>query len=255
MTKNETPPPRQDAANTAFSLWANAQPQVFRVQRAVDLFMPPALGSPLTKKLLQEEADRFIARLERDEFTGCIKVDSSAQRSRSAVLFFHGRAVGAIYGKKSMTEPYRIETSLLLMLEDMRKSTTEIEYYTLADEYVLALSSLFLGVVVERAFGYSNQDYARTIFDQFLKRKSTGCLTLQHQVPHGLCFICKGRFCGVYSIEDRILVQDQNVLFNLCDRFPAAKLEAFLLPELISAESIQFGYSLTSGAFSRGAGP
>jgi hypothetical protein len=238
------------AAIDPFAVWADARPKTGeRVQRAVDLFMPPMAALPTTKRLVPEETEKLIAKLDRDLFTGCLKVNSQIQRSRSAVIFYNGRAVGAIYGKKAMTEPYRIETSLLLMLEDMRHTPTEIEYYALPDEFILSLSALFLGVVIERPYGFKNKEYAVDVLKDFRLRKSTGCLSLQQNAPCGLGFVCGGKFNGAYSVEDRTYLPDETWLFSILDKFPGARLEAHVLPDILMSDAMLFGYNLTSVPF------
>lgn len=235
-------------SDNAFAVWADAR-AIDRGQRAVDLIMPPLAALPDHKRVQPEDADKLLSRLERDEFTGCMKVDSDVQRSRSAALFYRGRAVGCIYGKKTLGEPYRIETSLLLMLDDLRKTQTDVEYYALPDEIVLSLSAFFLGVVFERPFGFSNREYADSILAQYRQRNCTGCLVLQEQMPAGLAFICKGAFAGSYSIEAREYRSNEAAFNSLFNRFPTAKLEAHLLPDVLFSSAMTFGYSLTSGAF------
>ncbi len=233
----------------AFARWAESRPVIRRVQRAIDLFMPPLAALPTCKRLSPDEVERRIAKWERDDFTGCLKVDSAVQRSRSAVLFYRGRAVGAIYGKKSLSDGYRIETSLLLMLEDMRHSVTEVEYYSLPDEFVLALSAMFLGVILERPYGFKNPEYARSILKQFREHNSTGCLSLQQHVPCGLGLISKGKFAGSYVVDAQVFRTQESSLDDLFERFPAGRLEAFILPDIMMSDAMQFGYSLSSAPF------
>ena len=240
-------------SENAFAVWADSYPQTERMQRAVDLFMPPLADLPTTRKISAEEADKFIAKLERDQFTGCVKVDAPAKRSRSAVLFYHGRAVGALYGRKSLNEPYRVETALLFMLEDMRHTATEVEYYTMHEEYILSLSAMFLGVLIERGYGFTNRDYAKSTLDEFKKRDSIGCLSLQQALPCGIGFVCYGKFKGAYLIEARDFRPTEGFLYTILDRFPGARLEAYLLPEvMVSPNSMLYGYSLSAPPFGRG---
>jgi hypothetical protein len=240
-------------SENAFAVWADSFPKTDRMQRAVDLFMPALADIPTTKKLQAEEADKFLLKLERDEFTGCIKIDAQAKRSRSAALFYHGRAVGALYGRKSLNEPYRVETALLFMLEDMRHTSTEVEYYTMDEEFVLSFSAIFLGVLIERGYGFTNRDYAKSTLDEFKKRESIGCLSLQQALPCGIGFVCYGKFKGAYLIESRDFRSTEGFLYTILDRFPGARLEAYLLPDvMVSPNSMLYGYSLSAPPFGRG---
>ncbi len=233
----------------AFSVWADSNPVRGRLQRAVDLFMPPIAGVPLRKNVAAGESDQFIARLEQECFTGCVKVDSESRPSRSAALFYKGRAVGGIYTKKSMREPYPIQASLMLMLEDLRKSDTEVEFYVLPDDLVLSLSSLFLGVSLERDRGVNNDKLMRKITSRFKEKKTTGCISLQETVPCALGFIFHGKFIGAYSIEERRFDTTESYFLEQCKKRASFEMEAFLLPEAVDSDSMLFGYSLSAEPF------
>lgn len=228
----------------AFSVWADSYPRSERLKRAVDLFMPPPNGLSRSAKLNAETAEKFIAQLESDKFTGCVKIDSERHPSRAAALFYKGRAVGAIYTKKSMRDPFPLEASLLLLLEDMRKGDSEIDFYELPDDYVLPLSALFLGVMVEKTDDIGNKEYFENTLADFEKRKTTACLSLQETSPCAVSFILRGEYKGTYSLEKRELSQQREFAITSIESFPHAKLVAVILPDAITSDSMAFGYSL-----------
>lgn len=225
--------------------------QIRWVQRAVDLFMPPLAALPSSMRISPDQVDGKLTRFELERFTGCLKVDAANHRSRSAALFYQGRAVGAIYGRKSLTERYRIETSLLLMLEDMRHMPTDIEYYCLPEEFVLSLAAIFMGVLLERPYGFKADEYAQAMLKQFRENGSTGCLSLHQDIPCALIFIWRGSFAGSYLVDERLYGAQESTLRLMFDRFPKARLEAYILPDVIIAEAARFGYGLTTAPFGR----
>jgi len=239
-------------SENAFAVWADSYPRSIRLRRAVDLIMPPFVALPKVQKLSPSDILEFLQSFETAEFTGCIKMDSQLQLSRSAILYYRGRAVGCVYTQKPVKDPFPIEMALEKTLEDLSKSETDIESYELPDALVLSMSALFLGVVVDRSEDTDNKTYAEAMLSQLAQRKETACLTINEkssQTPCGLGFICEGQFKGAYSIEERRFRADQPFLNELFDKFVASKVEAYILPSVMASDSVRFGYSLTSPQF------
>ena len=162
---------------------------------------------------------------------------------------FRGRAVGAIYTKKSMKVPYPLQASLMLMMKDLRRWETEIEYYNLADEFVLPLSTLFLGVAVDRDNSLSNEQFSQNVLKHLREKERTACLSLQTSSPCGLGFVYRGDYKGAYSVEERKYRPEDSFMAELFDKFPEATLHAFVLPEVMISDQMRLGYSLTQEPF------
>jgi hypothetical protein len=179
-------------------------------------------------------------------------MDSQPELSRSAILYYHGRAVGCVYTSKPVKDPFPIEMALERTVEDLSKSETEVESYQLPDPLVLSMSSLFLGVVVERSEETENKQYADDMIEQLAQRKETGCVTVNEkasQTPCVLGFVCNGEFKGAYSIEERKFRADRPFVHELFDKFVGAKVDVYILPSVMASDSVRFGYSLTSPQF------
>ena len=216
--------------------------------------MPPFASVPTIRALKGKEARKLLETWEDDKFTGCVKVEAQQRLSRSACLFYKGRAVGSVYTKKPISDPFPVEMALELMIEDLQTSDTQVEWYELPDELVLAMSSMFLGVLVKRPdhSTSSNLDYANQLIEQFTARNDTACVSLHDATQQSLCglaFVSNGQYKGAYSIEERRFRADREYLEELFDKFIGAKLEAYILPIVLTTEEVRFGYSLRGEQF------
>jgi hypothetical protein len=239
-------------SENAFAVWADSYPRSIRLRRAVDLIMPPFIAMPKQQQLSPGNLMEFFETFEQSKFTGCIKMDSRAELSRSAILYYQGRAVGCVYTTKQVKDPFPIEMALEKTVEDLTKSDTDVESYDLPEPIVLSMSALFLGVVVERSEEAENKKYADEMIDQLAKRQETGCVTVNEkssQIPCGLGFICNGEFKGAYSIEERKFRADRPFVDELFDKFIGAKVDVYILPSVMASDSVRFGYSMISPQF------
>ena len=111
----------QTDEEAAFNVWVEAQPRKFHLKRATDLILPPLDQSTEQKfKISEYDLEWLITHLEGGMTTGCVKASSEERLSRSAMLLYRGRAVGCIYGCKSMPETQPTEQSLQRMLADSK---------------------------------------------------------------------------------------------------------------------------------------
>ncbi|HEY9776087.1 MAG TPA: hypothetical protein V6C81_20155 [Planktothrix sp.] len=241
-------------SETAFAVWADSYPRTVRLRRAVDLFMPPFASVPSVRRVKGKDALRLIDTWERGKFTGCIKVAAQQRLSRSACLYYNGRAVGSVYTKKPVVDPFPVEMALEQMMDDLQTTETQIESYDLPSDLVLSMSSMFLGVLVQRPEDSTtpNFEFANELIEQFAQRKETACITLNDASQQSLCglvFISDGLFKGAYSIEERRFRSDREYLEELFDKFLSAKIEAYMLPEVLMTSEVKFGYALTGEQF------
>lgn len=238
-------------SENAFAVWADSYPKAIKLRRAIDLIVPPLHADDLHKAKASElDLSSYFQKLESDQFNGCIRVLSHAQKSRAAALFYRGRAVGGIYSKKPMVDPYPIETAVALLLGDLRLPDAELESYALPDELVLAMSALFLGCIVKRADTLTNEQYLEKVLVELATRADTACLSL-HQDTAPLCLglIAEGKLLGTYSIMERKYAANKDYLLEVLGKDDSGKLEAYILPSVMVSDSVRFGFSLTSEQF------
>ena len=239
----------------AFSVWADAYPKSLSLRRAVDLVMPPITTSSMILNLDRDKARQFFPTLEGTGFTGCMKVACQSAVSRGALIFLDGRAVGCIYTRKPVPDPYPFELGIKKMLEDVTRedAESELEMYELPQEIVLAMSALFQGYIDKADAQLDNTTYAQQLLDYFSAKKETACFNLldeEPDVPFALSFVFEGEFQGTYIISERLFSKESDFLFDLLQKSDSRfKLQAHILPKAMRTEAMRFGYSLNGEQF------
>ncbi len=235
----------QDAA---FAVWSQTAPRKIHLRRATDLILPPVDGKPPNSFTMSEyDLEWLITDLEGGMRTGCVKASSEEKLSRSAVLLYKGRAVGCIYGSKSMPDSLPTEQSLQLMLEDLALPATKVTIYDLPEEVTLAMSALFLGYPVQRSDDLDARSYMDYLCGWFAEKGQTACLalTLPSSAANCLVFIARGQYAGAFYVEDQKFSQDRNYVYELLANEPGAGLEASILPPEMTSPAVRFGFSLS----------
>lgn len=237
----------QDEQDAAFRVWAHDRPTNFKLRRAIDLILPAITSEDITNlRIGDEDLEWLITTLEGGMRTGCVKAFCEPRKSRSAVLLFRGRAVGCIYGSKTLPEPQPTEPSLQMMLGDLREPETNVVIYDLPEEVTLAMSALFLGYPVDRNDEYDARSYIEYIGSWLNKREQTACLAIS-LTGGGTClaFVHKGKFCGSFYVEDQKFSADAKLVFDLIGNDPQAQVSASILPPEMTSASVRFGFSLS----------
>jgi hypothetical protein len=235
----------------AFSVWADSYPDLNRLRRAVDIVMPPLSDAAMMLTLEAGKAPGFLSSIESSQFTGCIKAFCEARRSRAAILFHQGRAVGSVYTTKVVVDPYSFEKGLQKTVSDLMAADTDLEMYELPPGLVLAMSSLFLGYIDHRDISLDNKQYVDKMLAYCAKSQATACLSVIHgsESPLALGFIWEGDFLGAYSIAEQKFSEDKSFLFQVIEGKPEPGLQMYILPPAMTTDSVLFGYSLLSEQF------
>ncbi|HEY9791533.1 MAG TPA: hypothetical protein V6D22_14115 [Candidatus Obscuribacterales bacterium] len=238
----------QDEAEAAFAVWANDRPVDFKLRRAIDLILP-SIGEDTKNTSIRigdEDLEWLITDMEGGMRTGCMKAFCEPRKSRSAVLLYKGRAVGCIYGNKSLPEPQPTEPSLQMMFKDLTDPETHIMLYDLPEEVTLAMSALFLGYPVERSDDLDARSYIEYIGSWLTQREQTACLAVNFN-PVGTClaFVHKGRYVGAFYVEEQKFAPDLKFLYDLIAQDPRANVHASILPPEMTSASVRFGFSLS----------
>lgn len=223
----------------------------FRLRRAIDLLMPPpdqeSLESLKTFKISDYDLEWLITDVEGGMRTGCLKATCESKMSRAAILLYHGRAVGCIYGCKSNPDAKATEESLSLTLTDLEAPDTLVTMYDLPDEAALAMSALFLGLALEREDNLDSRSYFDHVMNWFVTSASTACvvITLPSSKSTYLVFVGKGQFGGAFFVEEQQFTKDRNAIYQLFEADQGAVVEVSLLSPEAIAPGVRFGYSLT----------
>lgn len=234
----------------AFAAWAPATTPTkkFHLKRATDLILPPMEDdTPEKFTIAENDLEWLITIIEGGMVTGCVKASSEERLSRAAMLLYRGRAVGCIYGCKSMPETQPTEQSLQQMLADLELPQTSVTKYDLPEDVTLAMSALFLGYPVQRNDDYDARSYMDYICNWFEGKQQTACLaiTLPSNAATCLGFIYKGKFCGAFYVEDQKFTREREFVYELLKRDPQAMVEASILPPEMTSSAVRFGFSLS----------
>ena len=236
-------------ADRAFNVWVQQQPtRKFHLKRAIDLILPPIHVDSLNQfKIADYDLEWLITDLEGGMRTGCVKASSEERLSRAAMLLYRGRAVGCIYGCKSMPDTLPTEQSLHYMLTDLALPETKVMIYDLPENVTLAMSALFLGYPVQRSDDYDARSYMDYICSWFESKGQTACLAMSLPTTAATClvFVYKGQFCGSFYVEDQKFTQDRNFVYELLRQDSQANVEASILPPEMTSSAVRFGFSLS----------
>lgn len=237
----------QSPEEAAFAVWAQNEPPNFKLRRAIDLILPSIgenKGSNI--RIGDEDLEWLITDLEGGMRTGCVKAFCEPRKSRSAVLLYRGRAVGCIYGNKTLPEPQPTEPSLQMMLNDLNEPDTHLLIYDLPEEVTLAMSALFLGYPVERNDDLDGRSYLDYIGSWLQQKEQTACLAIS--TSNGatcLAFVHKGRYVGAFYVEDQKFDPNIQFVFDLLNNDRGAMVSASILPPELTSASVRFGFSLS----------
>lgn len=198
-------------------------------------------------KIADYDLEWLITDLEGGMRTGCVKASSEDRLSRAAMLLYRGRAVGCIYGCKSMPDTLPTEQSLQTMLTDLSLPETKVMIYDLPENVTLAMSALFLGYPVTRSDDYDARSYMDYICSWFESKGQTACLAISLKQTMATClvFIYKGQFCGAFYVEDQKFTQDKQFVYELLRNDPSSSVEASILPPEMTSSAVRFGFSLS----------
>lgn len=243
----DVPPGSEQEA--AFAVWAQNEPVNFKLRRAIDLILPSIgedQGTEVRMDAFDDDPDLLIMQLEGGMRTGCVKAFCEPRKSRSAVLLYKGRAVGCIYGNKSLPEPHPTEPSLQMMLNDLQEPDTNLLIYDLPEEVTLAMSALFLGYPVERNDDLDARSYVDYIGSWLRQKNQTACLAISTSAGATmLAFVYKGDFVGTFDVEEQKYNPDVQFILNLLSNDKGANVSASILPPEMTSASVRFGFSLS----------
>lgn len=181
---------------------ANTTPDACK--RAVGMFPDVDTRTQDLKDTYSLKFHHLLISLEGAERTGCLKITSSRARSRSAILLYRGRVVGAVYGRKQMRGQYLHEDAHKCALSDLASPGNVLDAYELPEELVLAAASLFYGETLDT----SSEHNPETAFDyavsSLMRSGLPGTVVVNTMNQETMCviYIAKGRVVGVFSATE-----------------------------------------------------
>jgi hypothetical protein len=234
-------------ADAAFSVWAE-NPTDLSFRRATDLIVPPSDPSLIDTFIMNERSIEWVLTdVEGGMRTGCMRIISKENETRSAVLLYKGRSVGCIFGNKHMGNNVPKELSLSHALKQLEEPQAEINIYPLADNLVLPISALFFGYPVERSDNLETRNYLDYLLDWLSTKEQTACIALSFPAHYATCliFVHQGKFTGAFHVDRQEFSLSIEPVYNLLRAEPGAGFEASILPLEILSPAMRFGYSLS----------
>lgn len=197
------------------------KPKVFfgASRRAVDLMPGPLVYTQAeTTKTGQVGFHQMLINIEGSQVTGCFKISSTATKSRSSILLYRGRALGCVFGERTLQHQLFGEEGLACALEDLSSPDNTLTVHQLPEDLVLAAASMFQGQPLSVSRQTSAQDYFQACMDVLLQSGSPGCIVVKqvNDDALGIIYVARNTVAGIYSNRDGWLDPKQvNTLFDL----------------------------------------
>ncbi len=184
-----------------------AKPQVFfgASRRAIDLMPGPLLHSESeSTQTSQVRFHQLLINVEGAQVTGCFKVLSPITRSRSAMLLYRGRALGCVFGERTLEHQLFSEEALACALEDLSSPDNTLIAHQLPEDIVLAAASMFQGQPLSISRQASAKDYFQAAMDLLLESGSPGCIVVKQKNDDAMAmvYIARNKVVGIYSNRD-----------------------------------------------------
>lgn len=249
-TATETPAqPAAAEADAAFNVWAeNASELTYK--RAVDLIVPPLDPDPdsIDSFIMKDRGmEWLLTDIEGGMRTGCMRISSEKSLTRSAILLYRGRAVGCIYGDRSVGNGAPKEVCLDNALKQLEDGETQVSIYPLPETIVLPMSALFFGYPVERSDNLNTINYFDYLLNWLADKQQTACIALsfpEHYCTY-LVLVHKGEFVGAFNVDKQHYADRKEPVYDLLRTEHTAGLEASILPLEIFSPAMRYGHSLS----------
>jgi hypothetical protein len=150
----------------------------------------------------------LLLSIESRQTSCCLRVVSPSKKSRCAILIYHGRVMGCIYGRKGLEQQLFGKEAYHQAVNDLLQPSTLIDAYPLSEELVLAAGALFQGnLSVVPSTLPAEQLYLKTV-SVMLERGAVGCVVINNPDGMAKCvtYVFAGKIVGLYSFAKGWLV-------------------------------------------------
>ncbi len=212
-------------------------------KRAIGMFPDSVSREPDFKDTVTLRFHHLLISLEGAERTGCLKISSHLARSRSALLLFRGRVVGAVYGRKYMRGQYLHQDAHRCALADLATPGNLLDAYELPEDLVLAAASLFYGETLQLNMGQPVEAIFDSALGSLIRSGMPGCVIVNSYTEETVCivYVSNGRVVGMFSATEGWTRGTPDVLKRqIAGR--QCKVHAAILP-LTDARSVGFSLS------------
>jgi hypothetical protein len=217
-------------------------------RRATAILPFPRVGKDIKVSYnIHSDYKRLLLSIEANQTSCCLHIASEKSKSRAAVLVYRGRALGSIYGNKTLGRYLFDRTAYERAFSDLVGTKHSLDAYPMSDELVLSAAALFHGNVVES----DGEGDARKSFISALKNLTDttmpGCIVLNGVKDHSLCFVYinKGEIKGIYSDKLGWLKPSQENAMDYIKHHRNLSVEACTLPLDEMPEIAELTFSLS----------
>jgi hypothetical protein len=219
------------------------------INRRATALLPPPSNAEQEKIDLTGHADfrKLFLAIEAKQQTGCLRIESEQERSRSGILIFRGRVLGCVYRNKRLDEYLFGEAAYRSALRDLAGSGRIVDGYLLPEDLATATAALFHGHVLEAPRKAS----ATEIFEQscgyLVESKMSGCIVLSSQDEKSICmvYLYRGRIIGIYSSHDGWLEPAHSTVEAYIELCELTKAQACILVARNQPEVLNYSFSLS----------
>lgn len=173
-------------------------------KRAIGMFPDSANREQDVKDTVTLRFHHLLISLEGAERTGCLKISSHHARSRSAILLYRGRVVGAVYGKKHMRGQYLHEDAHKCAMGDLATPGNLLDAYELPEDLVLSAASLFYGETLDTNYGLGLEATFENAFNALQRSGMPGCVVVNSDTEETICivYVAHGRIVGIFCAAE-----------------------------------------------------
>jgi hypothetical protein len=182
----------------------------------------------------------------------CLKITSPRLKSRSAILFYNGQAIGCVYGSKKLSRQLFGEEAYEKIISEITRFDNFIDGYILPPQVALAAGSMFHEGLITAQETEKAYDVANRALAEFDSCECAGSIVItdDKNVPQFVMFVSERKLLGTQvlskgnSSRDKIPEQ-LSKLWQYLESHPEAKVFASLLnPE--QADSLSSENSCSS---------
>jgi hypothetical protein len=212
--------------------------------------MIPLAASGTTHEIAQTGSVRFhqlLVSLEGNQRTGCLRIISPRNKSRSAILMYRGRVVGCLYGCRKLDYQCLQQDAHKFALADLAMPGNILDAYELPEELVLAAASLFNGDILQLDTSLHSSASFEQALSAITESRLPGCIVV-NVGEEMLCmvYVFNGSIIGVFSARDGwVKATYENALGYINKVKHGAKVVASYLPVRDREHAATLGFSLT----------
>lgn len=207
----------------------NAQQFDGSSRRAISYFPGSGL-SPKSKLKLSLNNEQPILpqllKIEAAKLSGCVKMESSRYKSRSAALLYRGRVIACVYGSKANPEQIFGMQAYSAMMSEISSVNSKVVSYALDDKVVLSAASMFHGQVFNASAGKDAKVSLKSCLQFIEDNVAPGSVAVADQSGKPVCFLylSGGSLLGINSLNSSVNEKDIRSVLQYLNKSPQSRI-------------------------------